>query len=118
MNLRNSVEFFKWALTRPLGLLPPDIKFHDRYMQDIIDEELKPSLDRIKKTCSPESLENGTFGLYKHFFGEIPGTEIDELEDFRPGNYSGVSNLYSFCSWRLNKEFRSLHDQISNYLHN
>lgn len=119
MNTKEIIERGKWVLFRGFTILHFDREFYDEYIKDEIDVNLKTTLNVLKKSYSVKSLENSSFGRDANaWLAEIPECGLDEKKNYLPRNYSSLHPFYNCCSFKLNKEFRKLHDEISSYLYN
>mgnify|MGYP001563868586 CR=1 FL=1 len=109
MTTREYYEFLKYFANRPLEFLFGDWRFVDKHMKSELSS-LRESLRVVKESYSIAALKDGRFGQGKAFF--MPFEKPIVIH----GNYYDAFPLYSSCSWRLNKEFRKLHDELTAYL--
>lgn len=111
MKAREIKEFGKWVIDRGTVIMFGEMDdFYEKYIERR-NEEMKGLLELLRKDQSVGALKDETFGDYQRFLRGNSFWRLQEKE-FRNGQYSGVSSLYTSCSLRLNREFRKLHDEI------
>jgi len=119
MKTKELIETCKWAFNRSLAILHFEKDRYDKMIDLEVNDNLKPTLVIVRNSYSIKSLENSSFGRdASAWLAEIPECGLDEKKNYLPRNYSSLHPFYTSCSFKLNKEFRRLHDEISEYLYN
>ena len=116
-SLKELSEFAKWLFDNSLSAVfltlksdretfDPDLQGEIRYMED--------ELEKLKQSYSPNALENSQWGRFRFYVDEFDDKLLGRKYEKR--NYEKTCPVYTFCSWRLNKEFRMIHDELCAYL--
>ena len=105
INTEEIPVFLRWLLNQPFFIF--DRRCHNEYVKDEIDNLLMPQLKMIEQAYSLHSFEIGFWEVYERMF--LPFDKIL----FKDGKYCYFINS---CSWKLNCEYRQLHDRICEYL--